>query len=54
MSNQYLQFDICDQPLVARQGHLDASQLTANGIGVIPDTDRVKSAIAKGYAVIQC
>jgi L-alanine-DL-glutamate epimerase-like enolase superfamily enzyme len=54
MSNQYLQFDICDQPLVAKQGHLDASQLSANGIGVIPNTDRVKSAIAKGHTVIQC
>jgi L-alanine-DL-glutamate epimerase-like enolase superfamily enzyme len=54
MSNQYLEFDICDQPLVAKQGHLEASQLSANGIGVIPNTDRVKSAIAKGHTVIQC
>ena len=54
MSNQYLQFDICDQPLTAKQGHLDISQMAASGIGVTPDVDRVKGAIAKGYAAIQC
>ena len=54
MSNQYLQFDICDQPLTAKQGHLDISQMAASGIGVTPDVDRVKGAIAKDYAAIQC
>jgi L-alanine-DL-glutamate epimerase-like enolase superfamily enzyme len=54
MSNQYLQFDICDQPLVAKQGHLDAAQLASSGIGVTPNIDRVQGAIAKAYAAIQC
>jgi hypothetical protein len=54
MSNQYLQFDICDQPLVAKQGHLDVAQLASSGIGVRPNIDRVQSAIAKSYAAIQC
>jgi L-alanine-DL-glutamate epimerase-like enolase superfamily enzyme len=54
MSNQYLQFDICDQPLVAKQGHLDTAQLAGSGIGVRPNIDRVQGAIAKGYTAIQC
>ena len=54
MSNQYLKFDICDAPLEARQGCLAASQLATSGIGVTPNINRVKEAIAKGYSVIQC
>lgn len=54
MSNQYLQFDICDTPLIAKQGHLEAGQLAASGIGVTPNINRVKEAIAKGYSAIQC
>jgi L-alanine-DL-glutamate epimerase-like enolase superfamily enzyme len=53
MSNQYLRFDICTQPLVAEQGHLPASQLAASGVGITPDIHRVKDAIAKGYSLIQ-
>jgi hypothetical protein len=54
MSNQYLQFDICNQPLKVQQGKLDVAQLAISGIGVTPNLDRVKSAIAKGYAAIEC
>jgi hypothetical protein len=54
MSNQYLQFDICDQALTANAGHLDVSQLADSGIGIKPQESRVKDAIAKGYALIQC
>lgn len=54
MSNQYLLFDICNQPLTANQGHLDIAQMTAIGIGIVPVIDRVRGAIAKGYAAIQC
>jgi L-alanine-DL-glutamate epimerase-like enolase superfamily enzyme len=53
MSNQYLKFDICDTPLIAKQGCLEVGQLAASGIGVTPNINRVKEAIAKGYAVIQ-
>jgi L-alanine-DL-glutamate epimerase-like enolase superfamily enzyme len=53
MSNQYLRFDICDTPLTAKQGCFEVSQLAASGIGVSPNINRVKEAIAKGYAAIQ-
>ena len=53
MSNQYLKFDICDTPLIAKQGSFEVSQLAPSGIGVVPNLDRVKEAIAKGYAAIQ-
>jgi len=54
MSNQYLQFDICDEALKANRGHLDAAQLAGSGIGIAPNESRVKEAVAKGYALIQC
>jgi hypothetical protein len=54
MSNQYLQFDICDQALTANRGHLDAAQLASSGIGITPNESRVKEAIATGYSLIQC
>ena len=54
MSNQYLQFDICDEPLVAVCGHLGVGQLASTGVGITPNINRVKDAIAKGYSVIQC
>jgi L-alanine-DL-glutamate epimerase-like enolase superfamily enzyme len=54
MSNQYLQFDVCDKPLVADRGHLAVDQLSNVGIGITPNINRVKDAIAKGYSVIQC
>ena len=54
MSNQYLQFDICDQALTAKQGHLDVAQLSGNGIGITPQEARVKEAMASGYSLIQC
>jgi hypothetical protein len=53
MSNQYLKFDICDTPLIARQGSVEVSQLASSGVGVTPNIDRVKEAIAKGYQAIQ-
>ena len=53
MSNQYLRFDICDTPLIARQGSVEVSQLASSGVGVTPNIDRVKEAIAKGYQAIQ-
>ena len=53
MSNQYLQFDICDKPLHANQGHLDLAQMGLVGVGVTPSLDRVKAAVAQGYSAIQ-
>ena len=53
MSNQYLRFDICDRPLSAKHGHLDIAQLKTTGVGVTPNLDRVKDAIAQGHSVIQ-
>ena len=53
MSNQYLRFDICDRPLSAKHGHLDITKLNTTGVGVTPNLDRVKDAIAQGHSVIQ-
>ena len=53
MSNQYLQFDICDRPLSAKHGHLDVTQLNPVGVGVTPNLGRVKDAIAQGYSITQ-
>jgi L-alanine-DL-glutamate epimerase-like enolase superfamily enzyme len=53
MSNQYLQFDICDRPLSAKHGHLDVTQLNPTGVGVTPNLDRVKDAVAQGYSITQ-
>ena len=53
MSNQYLRFDICDQPLTAKHGHLDVHQLNSTGVGITPNLDRVKDAIAQAYSIIQ-
>lgn len=54
MSNQYLRFDICDRPLTANHGHLDVMQLNKKGVGITPNLDRVKDAVAQGYAIIPC
>ena len=53
MSNQYLRFDICDSPLTANGGHLDIAQLNPVGLGVTPNHDRVKDAVAHDYSIIQ-
>jgi L-alanine-DL-glutamate epimerase-like enolase superfamily enzyme len=53
MSNQYLRFDICDRPLTANGGHLDIAQLDSVGVGVTPNLDRVKDAVAQDYSIIQ-
>jgi L-alanine-DL-glutamate epimerase-like enolase superfamily enzyme len=53
MSNQYLQFDICDKPLRANQGHLDSAQMNAVGVGITPNIDRVNNALAQGYSATQ-
>jgi len=53
MSNQYLRFDICDQPLIAKHGHLDLAQLNSTGVGITPNIDRVIDAIAQDYSIIQ-
>ena len=53
MSNQYLRFDICDQPLIAKYGHLDLAQLNSTGVGITPNIDRVIDAIAQDYSIIQ-
>jgi len=53
MSNQYLRFDICDRPLTAQHGHLDLAQLNEVGVGITPNLDRVKDAIAQNYSIIQ-
>ena len=42
------------QALTAKEGHLDVTQLSDSGIGIKPEESRVKDAIAKGYALIQC
>ncbi|MBU3621761.1 mandelate racemase/muconate lactonizing enzyme family protein [Polynucleobacter sp. CS-Odin-A6] len=54
MSNQYLMFDVCDVPLVAKRGCLDVEQLASTGVGITPNINRVKEVIAKGYSTIQC
>lgn len=54
MSNQYLKFDVCDAPLIAKNGCLEADQLASSGIGITPNINRVREVIAKGYSVIQC
>jgi L-alanine-DL-glutamate epimerase-like enolase superfamily enzyme len=54
MSNQYLQMDICDQPLVAVDGQIDPSQLANSGVGITPNVRRVMEVMAKGYSLIQC
>ena len=53
MSNQYLRFDICDRPLTANLGHLDIAQLNSIGVGVTPNLDRVKDAVAQDCSIIQ-
>jgi len=53
MSNQYLRFDICDQPLIAKHGHLDVHQLSSTGVGITPNLDRVKDTVAQAYSIIQ-
>ncbi len=53
MSNQYLQFDICKNPLSAKRGHIDVAQLNATGVGITPDPELLKAAIAPGYSIIQ-
>jgi hypothetical protein len=53
MSNQYLRFDICDRPLTATRGHLDVAQLGSIGVGITPNLDRVKDAVAQGCPIIQ-
>lgn len=53
MSNQYLCFDICDRPLIAKCGHLDINQLNSVGVGVTPNISRVKDAVAQGCSIIQ-
>ena len=53
MSNQYLQFDICDRPLSGKHGYLDVTQLNPTGVGVTPNMDRVKDAVAQGYPITQ-
>ncbi|QWE07299.1 mandelate racemase/muconate lactonizing enzyme family protein [Polynucleobacter sp. JS-JIR-5-A7] len=53
MSNQYLRFDICDQALIAKHGHLDVHQLNSTGVGITPNLDRVKDTVAQAYSIIQ-
>lgn len=54
MSNQYLRFDICEAALVADKGFLNCKKLALPGIGVNPNSERLKDAIAGGYCVIPC
>ena len=53
MSNQYLRFDICDRPLIATGGHLDIAQLGSVGVGVTPNLDLVKDAVAQDFPITQ-
>lgn len=53
MSNEYLEFDICDKPLAARDGLLHFEQLSPIGVGVIPSLTLVKKAASKEWGVIQ-
>lgn len=54
MSNQYLQFDVCESPLQGEHGYLHHQQLGKYGIGVIPDPDRLQKLLAKSYTPIAC
>lgn len=53
MSNQYLRFDVCTQPLISQNGHLPVSQLASTGVGITPDIHLVQDAICKGYSATQ-
>ena len=53
MSNEYLEFDICDNPLAAQGGLLHVEQLNPIGVGVIPNLTLVKEAVSKEWSVIQ-
>lgn len=54
MSNAYLEYDICDTPLRAVDGKLNAEQLNAVGIGVKPNVALVKQTVSKEWGIIEC
>ena len=54
MSNQYLRFDVCEQPLKANQGFLNIEQLIPLGIGIAPEDEILGASLAKGYSIISC
>jgi L-alanine-DL-glutamate epimerase-like enolase superfamily enzyme len=54
MSNQYLQFDVCESPLLGEHGCLHHHQFEKYGIGVSPDPYRLQKLLAKSYSPIAC
>ena len=54
MSNAYLEYDICDAPLMAIEGKLTVEQLNAIGIGIKPNVALVKQTVSKDWGIIEC
>lgn len=54
MSNAYLEYDICDVPLVAVEGRFKVEQLNSVGIGVVPNLALVKKTVSKEWGIIEC
>lgn len=54
MSNQYLEFDVCERALRGQNGLLFHHQLGQHGIGVVPDPYRLQQFLAKSYSPIAC
>ena len=54
MSNQYLEFDVCERALRGQNGSLFHHQLGQHGIGVVPDPYRLQQFLAKSYSPISC
>jgi hypothetical protein len=54
MSNQYLQFDVFESPLLGEHGCLHHHQFEKYGIGVSPDPYRLQKLLAKSYTPIAC
>lgn len=54
MSNQYLEFDVCERALRGQNGSLFHHQLGQHGIGVVPDPYRLQQFLAKSYSPIAC
>ncbi|WP_108468745.1 mandelate racemase/muconate lactonizing enzyme family protein [Polynucleobacter difficilis] len=54
MSNAYLEYDICDAPLIAAEGRLNVEQLNSVGIGVVPNLALVKKTVSSEWGIIEC
>ncbi len=49
MSNRYLAFDICENPLVAVQGAVSANQFTEPGLGFSPDSRQLREFASAAF-----